>query len=103
MLAKILEVSMLVLFGISWPISLIKSIKSKSTKGKSIIFLFLIDFGYICGMTSKIVSTTFIWSTDWWIFAIYAINFSFVTADLIVYLLNNSRNKKEAESKALVS
>ena len=55
-------------------------------------------------MTSKIVSTTFIWSTDWWIFAIYAINFSFVTADLIVYLLNNGRNKKEeAESKALVS
>ena len=94
MVAKVLEVAMLVLFGVSWPISLVKSIRSKSTKGKSLIFLVLIDIGYICGMTSKIVSTTFVWSTDWWIFVIYAINFSFVTADLIVYLINRSRETK---------
>ena len=94
MLAKILEVCMLVLFGVSWPISLIKSIRSKSTKGKSLIFLIFIDIGYVSGMMSKIVSTTFIWSTDWWIFAIYAINFSFVSADLFVYLINRSRNKE---------
>ena len=93
---------MLVLFGISWPISLIKSIKSKSTKGKSLIFLVLIDVGYICGMTSKIVSTTFVWATDWWIFVIYAINFSFVTADLIVYLINKNREKKEDGGSPLV-
>ena len=95
MAAKILEVCMLVLFGISWPISLIKSIKSKSTKGKSLIFLVLIAIGYICGMASKIVSTTFIWATDWWIFVIYAINFSFVTTDLIMYFINKNRENKE--------
>ena len=96
MIAKILEVAMLVLFGISWPISLVKSIRSKSTEGKSLIFLILIDLGYICGMTSKIVSKTFVWSTDWWVFAIYVINFSFVTADLIVYFINKNRdNNKE--------
>ena len=94
MVAKVLEVAMLVLFGVSWPISLVKSIRSKSTKGKSLVFLVLIDIGYICGMTSKIVSTTFVWSTDWWIFVIYAVNFSFVTADLIVYLINRSRETK---------
>ena len=93
MWAKILEVAMLVLFGISWPISLVKSIRSKSTKGKSLLFLILIDIGYICGMTSKIVSTTFVWSTDWWVFAIYVINFSFVTSDLIVYFINKNREK----------
>ena len=47
---KILEVAMLVLFGVSWPLSLVKSIRSKSTKGKSLLFLILIDCGYICGM-----------------------------------------------------
>ena len=93
MWAKVLEVSMLILFGISWPISLVKSIRSKSTKGKSLIFLILIDIGYICGMASKIVSTTFVWSTDWWVFAIYVINFSFVTSDLIVYFINKKREK----------
>ena len=93
MWAKILEVAMLVLFGVSWPISLVKSIRSKSTKGKSLLFLILIDIGYICGMTSKIVSTTFVWSTDWWVFMIYCINFSFVSADLIVYFINKNREK----------
>lgn len=94
MVAKILEVAMLVLFGISWPFNLVKSIKSKSTKGKSLIFLILVDLGYICGMTSKFFSKTFVWSTDWWVFAIYVINFSFVTADLITYFINKNRENK---------
>ena len=91
MVAKILEATMLVLFGISWPFNLMKSIKSKSTKGKSLLFLCLIDLGYIAGITSKFVSTTFVWETDWWVFMIYVINFLFVSADLIMYFINRSK------------
>ena len=91
MAAKILEATMLILFGISWPFNLLKSIKSKSTKGKSLLFLILIDLGYVAGITSKFLSTTFVWETDWWVFAIYVINFLFVTADLIMYFINKSR------------
>ncbi len=94
MIAKILEATMLILFGISWPFNLMKSIKSKSTKGKSLLFLILIDLGYIAGITSKFFSTTFVWKTDWWVFAIYVINFLFVTADLIMYFINKSREKE---------
>ena len=94
MVAKVLEVVMLVLFGISWPFNLIKSIKSKNTKGKSLLFLILIDVGYIAGITSKFFSETFVWSTDWWIFMIYVINFAFVTADLIMYFINRNREKR---------
>ena len=94
MVAKILEATMLILFGISWPFSLLKSIKSKSTKGKSLLFLCLVDLGYVAGITSKFFSTTFVWATDWWIFAIYVINFSFVTADLIMYFINRSKEKE---------
>ena len=94
MIAKILEVVMIVLFGISWPFNLAKSIKTKTTKGKSLLFLCLIDAGYIAGITSKFVSTTFNWSTDWWIFMVYVINFLLVSADLIVYFINKSREKK---------
>ena len=95
MVAKILEVSMLVLFGASWPFNLAKSIRSKSTKGKSLIFLILIDIGYVAGMLSKILSTTFDWHSDWWVFMFYVINFTMVTADLIVYFINHNREKKE--------
>ena len=94
MIAKVLEAVMIILFGISWPFNLLKSIKSKTTKGKSLLFLILVDVGYIAGITSKFFSTTFVWSTDWWIFMIYIINFSFVTADLIVYFINKSRENR---------
>ena len=95
MIAKVLEATMIILFGISWPFNLLKSIKSNTTKGKSLLFLILIDIGYIAGITSKFFSTTFVWATDWWIFVIYVINFSFVTADLIVYFINKSRERNE--------
>ena len=99
MVAKILEVTMLVLFGISWPFNLIKSIKTKSTKGKSLLFLILIDLGYVAGVTSKFFSETFVWATDWWVFMIYVINFMFVSADLIMYFINKQR-EKQLEAKA---
>lgn len=94
MIAKVLEALMIVLFGISWPFSLFKSIKSKSIKGKSLLFLVLIDLGYIAGITAKFFSETFVWATDWWIFMVYCINFTFVSADLIVYFINRRRENK---------
>ena len=95
MVAKVLEAVMIVLFGISWPFNLLKSIKSKSTKGKSLLFLILIDLGYTAGITSKFVSTTFVWATDWWIFMVYVINFIFVSLDMIVYFINRSKEKNQ--------
>jgi len=94
MVAKVLEALMIVLFGISWPFNLLKSIRSKTTKGKSLLFLCLIDLGYIAGLTSKFFSDSFVWATDWWIFVIYCINFTLVTADLIVYFINKSRENR---------
>ena len=85
---------MIVLFGISWPFNLMKSIRSKTTKGKSLLFIILIDIGYIFGLTSKFLSETFVWATDWWIFAIYTTNFLLVSADLVVYFINRSRENK---------
>lgn len=98
MVAKILEATMLILFGISWPFNLLKSIRSKSTKGKSLLFLILIDLGYIAGITSKFVSPNFVWETDWWVFAIYVINFLFVSADLTMYFINRHRENSVALS-----
>ena len=95
MVAKVLEAIMIILFGISWPFNLLKSIRSKTSKGKSLLFLVLIDLGYIAGLTSKFFSESFVWSTDWWIFVVYAINFTLVSADLIVYFINKSREKKQ--------
>ena len=94
MVAKILEMTMLILFGISWPFNLMKSIRTRSTKGKSLLFLILIDLGYVAGITSKFFSDHFVWATDWWVFMIYVINFLFVSADLTMYFINRNREKQ---------
>ena len=55
-LATVFESIMLICFGISWPISVYKSLTSKSTKGKSVVFLFAIIIGYVAGILGKIIS-----------------------------------------------
>ena len=51
---SIFEALMIICFGISWPMSLYKSYKSRSTKGKSLLFECFILTGYICGLIGKV-------------------------------------------------
>ena len=51
---SIFEILMLICFGISWPISIHKTYKSRSTKGKSLVFLYVVATGYIAGIFHKI-------------------------------------------------
>ena len=79
---SIFEMLMLICFGAAWPLNIYKSIRSKSTKGKSVVFLFVIDFGYVCGVIHK-----FVYSFDKVIF-LYLLNFIMVTIDIILYFRN---------------
>lgn len=92
--ADILEAIMVVAFGFSWPFNVYKSFKSRSTKGKSIVFLILIEVGYVAGITSKIINPNFDWSTRWWIFMFYILNFLMVLADIVLYFINRQREVK---------
>ena len=58
-MAELLEIIMIVSFGCSWPMNVIKSYKARTTKGKSLAFLLLIFFGYIAGIASKFVNETY--------------------------------------------
>lgn len=86
--ANILETIMIVSFGISWPMNLIRSYRSRSTKGKSILFNYFILFGYICGVISKILSHTFNLA-----FYFYFPNIIMVTCDIILYYRNKKLEK----------
>ena len=88
---SVFEIIMLACFGISWPVSVLKSIKTKSTAGKSFIFLLAILIGYIAGMIHKIL-----YSRDP-VFFLYLFNFLMVSFDLILYLKNLRREKSENE------
>lgn len=85
LLAEVLETMMIIGFGISWPLSIYKSFTSKSTKGKSILFLFCIAIGYVCGIISKLISNNL--NLAFWF---YIPNVLMVTTDILLYF----RNKK---------
>ena len=89
-MAGIFETAMLVCFGLSWPINLIKSIKAGTAKATSLKFLLLILFGYICGIAAKFISHQINY-----VLIVYFLNLIVVFANLIVYFINK---KKDSEA-----
>ena len=59
-MSEILEIIMIVSFGASWPMNVVKSYKARTAKGKSVAFLSLILFGYVAGIISKLVNKALI-------------------------------------------
>ncbi len=94
-MAELLEVIMIVSFGFSWPLNVIKSYKARTTKGKSLAFLLLIFFGYIAGIASKFVNESYMAniSEKWYVLFFYVLNFIMVGADLIMYMRNRKLDR----------
>ena len=94
-MAEILEVIMIVSFGASWPLNLIKSYKARTTKGKSLAFLLLIFFGYIAGIISKFVNEVYMAeiAQKWYVLFFYFLNFIMVGADVVMYIRNYKLDK----------
>ena len=95
-MAELLEVTMIVSFGCSWPLNVIKSYKARTTKGKSLGFLLLIFFGYIAGIISKFVNEAYMadFSKKWYVLFFYVLNFIMVGADLLMYVRNRKLDKE---------
>ncbi len=95
-MSQILEVVMIVSFGASWPMNVIKSYKARTTKGKSLAFLVLILFGYVAGITSKFMNKAYMANIakDWYVVFFYILNFVMVAVDLILYIRNYGLDKK---------
>ncbi len=92
-MVQICECVMLICFGLSWPISVYKSITSKSTKGKSPIFLIAIIIGYIAGIAGKIVSGNINY-----ILILYSINLAVVLTDFVIYFINHHSERRSTKA-----
>ena len=85
------EAGMLICFGISWPFAVRKTFKTKSVKGKSKLFLFLIILGYIFGMINKILNSMDI------VFWLYVVNLLLVGTDFIFCIMYGNREEQKQE------
>ena len=74
-MSELLEIVMIVSFGASWPLNVLKSYKARTTKGKSLAFLCLIFFGYIAGITSKLVNEAYMaaFAQKWYVLFFYVL------------------------------
>ena len=90
---QIFEFIMLACFGLSWPVSVYKSIKTKSTQGKSIVFIIAIIIGYISGVIGKIVNNQLSY-----VLIIYCVNLVVVMIDLSVFFVNRKNEMKKIEN-----
>ena len=95
-MAEILEVTMIVSFGISWPLNVLKSYRARTTKGKSLAFLLLILFGYVAGITSKLINEAYMadFAHKWYVLFFYVLNFTMVGVDVILYFRNRRLDKR---------
>ena len=99
-MAEILEIIMIVSFGASWPMNVMKSWKARTAKGKSLGFLCLILFGYVAGIISKLVNEAYManFASKWYVLFFYILNFVMVATDFILYFRNLRLDKEAAKN-----
>lgn len=91
-MASILETVMLVCFGLSWPINLVKAYRSRTAKGTSLPFILLITLGYAAGITAKFVS-----GKVNYVLIAYILNIVMVLLNLVVYFRNKRLDAQKGE------
>lgn len=88
-MGSILETLMLVCFGFSWPLNVMKAYKAKTAKGTSLPFILLIVAGYIAGITAKVITDQINY-----VLIAYIVNLAIVSLNIVIYFRNVSLDKK---------
>ena len=80
MLSEMLELGMLVAFGISWPFAIMRTWRAKRVDGKSPHFMIIVIFGYLCGISAHLVD-----GSKLWLCWVYLVDAALVSVDLALY------------------
>ena len=94
--AHLFEAAMLVCFGFSWPLNVIKAYKARTAKGTSLPFIILIITGYLAGISAKIINGQFNY-----VLVVYFINLAIVMTNVFVYIRNKALDKKVEAKRSL--
>ena len=98
--ASLMEMMMVVCFGISWPLNIIKAWRSRSANGISLPFYFFIWIGYVFAFVGKFVliaaNAPQPWyeTVHWYVMFFYVLNIAMVTTGIGIYFRNKHLDKK---------
>lgn len=90
--AQICEIIMLCTFGASWPFNIAKSVRSKTAKGKSVLFEILVVIGYCFGLYAKIwtyMRTGTLAYSTWF----YIVDIIMVCIDIVLFVRNTNLDR----------
>lgn len=93
-MGSVLETIMLVCFGFSWPLNVIKAYKSHTAKGTSLTFILLIIVGYVAGICAKIITHQINY-----VLIAYVLNLAIVSLNVVVYFRNVALDKNTVNEK----
>ncbi len=88
-MGSVFETVMLLCFGFSWPLNVIKAYKARTAKGSSLPFILLIIVGYVAGISAKITAGQINY-----VLIAYIGNRTIVLFNLSIYFRNVSLDKK---------
>ncbi len=88
-MGAIFESIMLICFGLSWPLNVIKAYRARTAKGMSLPFILLIITGYIAGITAKLVTDQINY-----VLVVYLVNLAIVSMNVLVYFRNLALDRK---------
>ena len=88
-IVHVLEAGMLVCFGISWPFNIAKSLRSRTAKGKSVIYEILVVVGYFFGLAAKIIL-----GDVNYVLIFYIVDILMVTTDIILTFRNRRLDRE---------
>lgn len=88
---SVFETIMLICFGLSWPLNVMKAFRARTAKGTSLTFILLILTGYIAGITAKLLMGQINY-----VLIVYLLNFAIVSLNLAVYFRNVALDRKHA-------
>ena len=80
---------MLVCFGVSWPFNIAKSLRSRTAKGKSVIYEILVIVGYFFGLAAKIIL-----GDVNYVMIFYIVDILMVTTDIVLTFRNRRLDRE---------
>ena len=89
---SVFEIGMLVCFGAAWPLNIYKSLTSRTAKGRSLVFQYVVMLGYVCGIIHKLLHSNDI------VLYLYILNLVMIATDTVL-VLRNRRLDAEREAK----
>lgn len=96
LITELLEAFTILCFGLSWPVSIRKSVVSKTAKGKSLFFEVFLLIGYAFGIFRKILQIYALGFTGvifYLSFFFYILNFIEISVDVALYFRNSKYDR----------